>query len=49
MPKYHIWPHSGERHRVDEKHILPNGDKVHGEETGSIEYRYPKGKYKEGK
>tara|TARA_R100000664_G_C2754804_1_gene142453 strand:+ start:1534 stop:1638 length:105 start_codon:yes stop_codon:yes gene_type:complete len=34
---------------VDEQHELPNGDKVFGEETGSIEYRIPKPNYKEGK
>tara|TARA_R100001594_G_scaffold89391_1_gene123818 strand:+ start:2436 stop:2540 length:105 start_codon:yes stop_codon:yes gene_type:complete len=34
---------------VDEEHKLPNGDKVFGEETGSIEFRIPNTKYKEGK
>ena len=33
---------------MDEKHSIPGAD-IHGEETGSIEYRYPTKKYKEGK
>jgi hypothetical protein len=38
---------------VDEKHKLPNGDQVFGEETGTIEYRIPSKSgvpgYEEGK
>jgi len=33
---------------VGEKHRFKEVD-IHGEETGSIEYRYPKAQYKEGK
>jgi len=33
---------------VGEKHRIQDAD-IHGEETGSIEYRYPRKKYKEGK
>jgi hypothetical protein len=33
---------------VDEVHELPNGNKVHGEETDSIEFNYQKVNYKEG-
>ena len=43
----HIWPYSGKPHPVGEKHSIKEAT-IHGEETGSIEYRYPKKKYKEG-
>ena len=46
---YHTWPYSGKPHPVGQKHTLKNGDKIHGDETNSIYYRYPNGKYKEGK
>ena len=45
---YHTWPYSGKVHPVDEKHRVQKVD-IHGEETGSLEYRYPKTTYKEGK
>jgi len=32
---------------VGEKHRIPGG-RIHGEETGSVYYRYPEKKYKEG-
>ena len=44
---YHIWPHSGKPHPVDEKHDTKDG-KVHGEETNSLIYQYPKANYKQG-
>ena len=47
-PKQHIWPYSGKPHPVDEKHKLPNGDRVHGSATPGFDYRYPKADYKEG-
>ena len=47
-PDFHIWPYSGKPHPVGEKHKVKDA-KVHGEETGSVEYRYPKNKYKQGK
>ena len=45
---YHIWPYSGKPHPVGEKHDVKDG-KVHGEQTNTIEYRYPKNEYKQGK
>ena len=44
----HTWPYSGKPHPVGEKHRIKDAD-IHGEETGSIYYRYPKATYKEGK
>ena len=45
---HHIWPHSGTKHPVGEKHKVQGGY-IQGETTGSIDYFYPKNNYKEGK
>ena len=55
---YHYWPLSGHMHSVRDKHTLrgqaakdwkvPDGSKVHADETEDFYFIFPKKDYKEG-